>query len=84
VLNECRDAARKAEREHPTREAQPADPGELDEVDKFGDLLMALPFRQRAAIVLRYYGGYSEVEIAKESGLPAGNRRAADTAASKP
>jgi len=26
---------------------------------------MTLPFRQRAAIVLRYYGGYTEVEIAK-------------------
>lgn len=65
VLNECRDVARKADREQPTRDTPTADSGELDDVDEFGDLLMTLPFRQRAAIVLRYYGGYSEVEIAK-------------------
>lgn len=65
VLNECRDAARKAEREPPARDTPAVDRGELDEVDEFGDLLLTLPYRQRAAIVLRYYGGYSEAEIAK-------------------
>ncbi len=64
VLNACRDAARKTGREHLTARPEPSH-GERDEVDELGDLLVTLPFRQRAAIVLRFYGGYSEDEIAE-------------------
>lgn len=31
--------------------------------DELADAVAALPFRQRAVIVLRYYGGLSEAEI---------------------
>ncbi len=62
VINGCRDAARRREREPPV-----PDPGvgvEVDPVDYLADLLLGLPFRQRAAIVLRFYGSCSESEIA--------------------
>lgn len=36
--------------------------------DELADVVAALPFRQRAVIVLRYYGGLSEAEIAAALG----------------
>lgn len=36
--------------------------------DELADALAALPFRQRAVVVLRYYGSLSEVEIAAALG----------------
>ncbi len=36
--------------------------------DELADALAALPFRQRAVIVLRYYGGLSEAEIGEALG----------------
>ena len=35
---------------------------------ELADTVAALPFRQRAVIVLRYYGGFSEAEIAAALG----------------
>ncbi|MGI9594815.1 MAG: sigma-70 family RNA polymerase sigma factor [Acidimicrobiales bacterium] len=67
VLNGCRDAGRRHGRERVVahlgldgNEAQSA----ADTVAELSDVLGALPFRQRAAIVLRFYGGCSEAEIA--------------------
>jgi RNA polymerase sigma factor (sigma-70 family) len=37
------------------------------------DLLAGLPFNQRAAVVLRFYGGLSTEEIARELGCAAGS-----------
>ncbi len=36
--------------------------------DELADAVASLPFRQRAVIVLRYYGGLSEAEIAAALG----------------
>jgi RNA polymerase sigma-70 factor (sigma-E family) len=41
-------------------------------VDGLADAVAALPFRQRAVVVLRYYGGLSEVEIAEALGCRPG------------
>jgi RNA polymerase sigma factor (sigma-70 family) len=64
VLNGCHEAARKAavhRRALPRlldRAPQSPGDGALD------DVLRALPFRQRAAVVLRYYDGLTTAEIA--------------------
>ncbi len=63
VINGCRDAARHREREPLV--AEPAvEVNGVDPADYLADLLLSLPFRQRAAIVLRFYGRCSEAEIA--------------------
>lgn len=64
VLNGCRDAGRRrASRNVVVRRLRPtaADRAEDEVLD---DVLAALPFNQRAAVVLRYYGGWSTAEIA--------------------
>lgn len=69
VLNGCRDWANRRVRETPSAR----DPHEVPDVrdkppeaaDHLGELLLELPFRQRAAVVLRFYGGHSEAEIAE-------------------
>ncbi len=77
VLNGCRDIHRLAPREELA--ARPGESigtiagpertvativDRIDETDEMAEQLLALPFRQRAAIVLRYYGGYGESDIA--------------------
>jgi RNA polymerase sigma factor (sigma-70 family) len=73
VLNGCRDRARRGQRlirlgdrlriHHPL----------TDETEIVTDLLGRLPFNQRAAVVLRYYVGYSTDEIATALGCPRGS-----------
>ncbi len=63
VINSCRDAAKRRGRETPTDRFP--DCGHDDRADHMADCLMGLPFRQRAAVVLRYYGGESEASIAE-------------------
>lgn len=75
VLNGCRDLKRRPSRERPTSDHEltvlsVAPDGSDAEVtagtdEELAGHLLALPFRQRAAIVLRYYGGYREAEIAE-------------------
>ncbi len=43
-----------------------------DQIDELGDALAGLPERQRAVLVLRYYQGLSEVEIASLLGCRPG------------
>lgn len=62
VLNACRDAANRAGREE--LRAELPEVGVRDRVDEMAGVLLDLPFRQRAAIVLRFYGQQTEVEIA--------------------
>lgn len=75
VVNACKSHFRRAGRERDRRpmlyvvegaEGTAAHPGELH------DVLLALPYRQRAAIVLRYYEAMSEVEIAEVLGCRPG------------
>lgn len=63
VLNGCRDNARTGAREQPT-ESPLHEPATSTPRHDLGDVLLTLAFRQRAAIVLRFYGGFSEAEIA--------------------
>lgn len=78
VVNACKSHFRRSGRE---RERRPllyvldaeaaagpwsAKPGEMH------DLLLALPYRQRAAVVLRFYGDLSEAEIAEVLGCRPG------------
>ena len=53
-----------------------ADPGRgvsaYDDQDQLARALAALPPRQRAVVVLRYYAGYSEAEIAMTLGCATG------------
>ena len=44
----------------------------FDEADALAEQLLLLPFRQRAAIVLRFYGGYGEEAIAEQLGCRPG------------
>ncbi len=64
VLNGCRDVHRRRKRNE-TLTADPEVGGVTDPVDEMAEILLTLPFRQRAAIVMRFYGGLSEKEIAE-------------------
>ena len=71
VVNACRNFGRHAgvERRHHQSERAP----ELtDSPDLLADALAKLPARQRAALVLRYYLGLSETEIAAALGCRPG------------
>jgi RNA polymerase sigma factor (sigma-70 family) len=74
VVSRCRDDGRRAssrERlklrlagERATKPAGSEAPAVDGHDDELWQALIELPFNQRAAIVLRYFGGHSEVEIA--------------------
>ncbi|MGO9195753.1 MAG: RNA polymerase sigma factor [Acidimicrobiales bacterium] len=78
VVNACRSHFRKVGRERDRRpllyvvdssespSASGPHPGELH------DVLLTLPYRQRAAVVLRFYADLSEVEIAEALGCRPG------------
>lgn len=69
VVNGCHDSHRRRSREHPAAEPM-VDEAVYDRIDDPGDemaaALLALPFRQRAAIVLRYFGGLGVADIARQ------------------
>jgi RNA polymerase sigma-70 factor (sigma-E family) len=64
VVNACRSASRRARRERKYRESQPAAAIVSLEADELFDALGRLPYRQRAALVLQYYEGLQQAEIA--------------------
>lgn len=65
VVNGCRNELRRRKRERRARRTEMAvDSVELG-ADEMFDALAQLPAKRRAAIVLRYYGGLSEREIAE-------------------
>lgn len=73
VLNGCRDAGRRKassalllQRLRPIRDSRP------DE-DSLADVLATLPFNHRAALVLRYYAGFTTGEIAQLLGCAPGS-----------
>lgn len=69
VLNGCRDHAGRNDRTPFGVDRTVADTPESVEM---AELLSALPFRQRAAIVLRFHGGLKEAEIAATLGCRPG------------
>ena len=73
VLNGCRGIHRQRSRQRRLlpRFAERAASASVDE--HLDDLLAALPFNQRAAVVLRFYGGLTTDEIACEMGCAAGS-----------
>jgi RNA polymerase sigma factor (sigma-70 family) len=75
VLNGCRDVGRRRSRDARVlpRLAAAADGGPAEAGDPLDDALGALPFNQRAAVVLRYYGQLTVAEIADALGCPRGS-----------
>jgi RNA polymerase sigma factor (sigma-70 family) len=71
VVNACRSAGRRARRERVSRAPQLASVSAL-EADELFDVLAALPYRQRAALVLQFYDGLTQAEIADVLGCREG------------
>lgn len=64
VLNGCRDSGRRlGSRRRLVEKLRPVD-DDRPERDVLDDVLAILPFNQRAAVVLRYYAGWTADEIA--------------------
>lgn len=85
VLNGCRQAGKRRRREAPTdpREHSLAGRATNDEFDELADAVEHLPWKQRAVVVLKYYEGRTEAEIAEQLGIRPGSvgptaRRALD------
>jgi RNA polymerase sigma factor (sigma-70 family) len=73
VLNGCRDRARRGQRYlRLVDRLRPTAPL-LGEPEIVSDLLGRLPFNQRAAVVLRFYAGFSTDEIATALDCPRGS-----------
>ena len=70
VVNGCRNRHRRVQVER--RYASAGESASYDRVDELGDALAALPLRQRTVIVLRYYAGMSEADIAATLGCRPG------------
>jgi RNA polymerase sigma-70 factor (sigma-E family) len=70
VVNGCKDRLRRrsVEHRHPAAASEPAEM----EADHLADVLAALPYRQRAAVVLRFYEDRSEADIADLLGVRPG------------
>ncbi len=73
VLNGCRDHARRKVRARNLETSLRRRRDEGAVVDILWDILADLPFNQRAAVVLRYYAGMTEREIAEQLGCRQGS-----------
>jgi RNA polymerase sigma factor (sigma-70 family) len=72
VMNGCRSYHRKRKTEQGALPVLFARDGEMAPTGELDDLVSALPDRQRAVVVMRYWAGYSEAEIADAMGCRAG------------
>jgi RNA polymerase sigma factor (sigma-70 family) len=77
VVNRCRDVQRRrrVQRRHDASArgaARAAEPSSELGADELSDALAKLPMRQRTALVLRFYDGRSEAEIATVLGVAPG------------
>jgi RNA polymerase sigma factor (sigma-70 family) len=73
VLNSCRDVCRRqARHDRWLRRLAERDDGSSTD-DTLDDVLERLPFNQRAAVVLRYYGQFTTAEIAESLGCAPGS-----------
>jgi DNA-directed RNA polymerase specialized sigma24 family protein len=73
VLNRCRDAGRHQRRHRQLLPRLVAVNGQPWPEDSIGDVLDVLPFNQRAAVVLRFYVGMTNAEIAVAMHCPPGS-----------
>ena len=73
VLNGCRDRARSGQRHLRLVDRLRTTAGLTGEPEIVSDLLGRLPFNQRAAVVLRFYAGFSTDEIATALDCPRGS-----------
>jgi RNA polymerase sigma factor (sigma-70 family) len=64
VVNACRSSSRRSKRERSAAPLFVVEDAEL-QPDELFDALEALPYRQRAALVLRFYEGLTHAEIAE-------------------
>lgn len=72
VVNRCRNELRRRDRERRfRRRVAPPEPVGLG-ADEVLDAIAMLPAKRRAAVVLRYYGGLNEAEIAETLGVRRG------------
>ncbi|MEX1006742.1 MAG: sigma-70 family RNA polymerase sigma factor [Acidimicrobiia bacterium] len=71
VVNACRSAGRRATRERAASFRERATTDSLN-ADELFDVLERLPYRQRAALVLQFYEGLSQAEIADVLGCREG------------
>jgi RNA polymerase sigma-70 factor (sigma-E family) len=72
VVNACRSQHRRATREQRTRDRVGPVSATVLEADEMRDALASLPYRQRAALVLRFYDDLSEAETAAALGCRPG------------
>ena len=71
VVNACRSAGRRVRRERASLFPPLASVSAL-EADELFDVLARLPYRQRAALVLQFYDGLTQAEIAEVLGCREG------------
>jgi RNA polymerase sigma factor (sigma-70 family) len=65
VLNGCRDAGRRGTTADAALRRSAPTAGDVAPHEPLADVLKRLPFQHRAAIVLRYYAGFTTSEIAE-------------------
>jgi RNA polymerase sigma factor (sigma-70 family) len=73
VLNGCRGIHRQRSRQRRLLPRLVDRAARASDHELIDDLLAELPFNQRAAVVLRFYGGLTTVEIARELGCAPGS-----------
>lgn len=73
VLNRCRDLSRSQRRRAGFMSRVAAEEPLSWDAEPIADLLDGLPFNQRAVVVLRFYVGMNNVEIADVLGCPVGS-----------
>lgn len=85
VLNGCRRTGKRRKREQPIAvdASSPTDRLTNDHLDEMADVVARLPWKQRAIVVLKYYEGRTEADIADILGIRPGSvgptaRRALD------
>jgi RNA polymerase sigma-70 factor (sigma-E family) len=76
VVNLCRDRERHGRRERDLNSQTPDVPALSLGASELVDVLLSLPYRQRAVLVLRYWGDWSEAEIARSLGCRPGTVKA--------
>jgi RNA polymerase sigma-70 factor (sigma-E family) len=65
VVNLCRDGERRRRREHRMGRLLAVAPALSLGANELVDVLLSLPYRQRAVLVMRYWGDWSEADIAE-------------------
>ena len=65
VVNLCRDRERRRGREERMKSRAPIGSALSLGASEMGDILLRLPYRERAVLVLRYWADWSEIDIAE-------------------